>query len=102
MQRCPVCNARWNGSRNCHRCKSDIGKLADIETASDDFYHQAIAAYQSSDYPAMLNYATRACSLRRTPKTIRMAACAALLSGQFDAALNLRGKFVSSKQENHI
>ncbi len=100
MERCPVCNARWNGKRICHRCKSEVGKLADIETASDDLYRQAVAACRATDYTAMMDCALRACSLRSTPENIQMAACAAVMSRRFYMALGFYKKLACSEQDN--
>lgn len=90
MELCPVCNARYTGKRQCHRCKADIGKLADIEEAADVYRKQAVAAYQSSDYKQMLDHAKRSCSLRKTPEVVRLLACAAFLTRHFDIAMRLR------------
>ena len=90
MERCPVCNARYAGNRQCHRCKADIGMLADIEEAADSYRKQAISAYQASDYPLMLDHARRSCSLRKTPDAVRLMACAAFLTRRFDMAMRLR------------
>lgn len=77
MERCPVCNARYAGKRQCHRCKADIGVLADIEAAADAYRKQAAAAYLAADYPLMLDHARRSCSLRKTPEAVWLMACAA-------------------------
>ena len=90
MERCPVCNARYAGKRRCHRCKADIGMLADIEEAADAYRKQAVAAYQVADYPLMLDKARRSCSLRKTPEAVWLMACAAFLTRRFDMAMRLR------------
>jgi len=90
MERCPVCNARYAGKRQCHRCKADIGMLADIEEAASSYRQKAIDAYHATDYPLMLDHARRACSLRKTPEALRLMACAAFLTRRFDMAMRLR------------
>jgi len=90
MERCPACNARYAGKRQCHRCKADIGILADIEDAADVYRKQAVAAYQAADYPLMLDHARRSCSLRKTPEAVWLMACAAFLTRRFDMAMQLR------------
>jgi hypothetical protein len=90
MERCPVCNARYSGKRQCHRCKADIGMLADIEASADAYRKQAATAYQAADYPLMLDHARRSCSLRKTQEAVWLMACAAFLTRQFDLAMRLR------------
>ena len=90
MERCPVCNARYAGKRQCHRCKADIGMLADIEEAADAYREKAFAAYQATDYPLMLDLARRSCSLKKTPEAVWLMACAAFLTRRFDMAIQLR------------
>jgi hypothetical protein len=90
MNHCPVCKARYAGNRQCHRCKADIGRLADIENDAVSFREQAVAAYLAGDYTRMLESAGRACSLRKTPESVRLMACAALLNHRFDTAIRLR------------
>jgi hypothetical protein len=94
MKHCPVCKARYTGKRQCHRCKADIGNLANIEAEAFDFREEALAAYQDGDYARMQELARRSCSLRKTPEAIRLRACAALLNGQFDQAVRLRSEFI--------
>ena len=90
MERCPVCNARYAGKRQCHRCKADIGMLSDIEEAADAYREKAVTAYQVADYPLMLDHARRSCSLRKTPEAVWLMACAAFLTRRFDMAMRLR------------
>ncbi|MFH0996106.1 MAG: hypothetical protein V1844_11520 [Pseudomonadota bacterium] len=90
MERCPVCNARYTGNRQCHRCKADIWMLADIEETADAYRKQAVAAYQTADYPLMLDHARRSCSLRKTPEAVWLMACAAFLTRRYEMAMRLR------------
>lgn len=90
MDSCPVCKARYSGKRQCHRCKADIGMLADIEDDAASYREQAQAAYQAGEFARMLDMAERSCSLRKTPEAIQMMACAALLARRFDTAMQIR------------
>lgn len=90
MERCPVCNARYSGNRQCHRCKADIGMLADVEEAADAYREEAVAAWRASDFLLMLGHARRSCSLRKTPEAVCLMACAAFLTRRFDLAMRLR------------
>jgi hypothetical protein len=101
MERCPVCNARYSGKQNCHRCKADIGKLADIEDAADVYQKKALEAYYAADYPLMLDHARRACSLRKTPDGIWLMACAAMLTRHFDLAMRLYDTLSSVSLNRH-
>ncbi|MDM8523576.1 hypothetical protein QUF80_09420 [Desulfococcaceae bacterium HSG8] len=88
MERCPTCNARYTGKRFCHRCKTDLGTLADIETSAGEHLDAAISAFDAKDFRQMYFHAKRACALRRTPEGARVLASASLLVGQFDAAVD--------------
>ena len=90
MERCPVCNARYAGKRQCHRCKAAIGMLADIEEAANSYQELSLAAYHATDYPLMLDHARRSCSLRKTQEAVWLMACAAFLTRRFDMAMRLR------------
>jgi hypothetical protein len=89
VERCPVCNARNNGQRICYRCKTDVGHLMDIEEEARKHLEAAGAAFEIEDYEQMFFHAKRSHSLRHTPESIRILACAALLTGKFDPAFSL-------------
>jgi len=88
MERCPTCNAKYAGNRVCHRCKTDLGVLADIENDAQEHLKKAQDAFASKDFRQMFFHAKRACSLRRTPEASGMLACASLLVSRFDLALS--------------
>jgi hypothetical protein len=46
-----VCNARYSGKRQCHRCKAEIGILVDIGESADSYQQKTVAAYHAEDYP---------------------------------------------------
>uniref|UniRef100_A0A7C4MPA6 Uncharacterized protein n=1 Tax=Desulfatirhabdium butyrativorans TaxID=340467 RepID=A0A7C4MPA6_9BACT len=92
MERCPVCNAKYAGKRQCHRCKADLGRIEDTESAAGIFLQQAVSAYAAGDPPAMLEAAERSCSLHTTVKSLRMLACASLLNRRFDQAMRYRNR----------
>jgi hypothetical protein len=77
----------FKGKRECHRCKTDLGMLIDIEKQAGQHLEAAKAAFVSKDFRQMLFHAKRACALRRTPEAAKMLACASLLMGQFDLSL---------------
>lgn len=88
MERCPVCNAKYAGNPICHRCKSDLAFLTDIEDKSREHLQKAKEAFVSEDFREMFFHAKRACSLRRTRETAEMLICASLLVARFDIALS--------------
>lgn len=87
MDRCPSCNARYAGKPTCHRCGTDLSRLAAIEAEARDRLTQASAACSGADYEAMYQDALRSCRLRRTPSADTALAIAALLTRRFDIAL---------------
>ncbi|MBW1759230.1 MAG: hypothetical protein JRI88_02725 [Deltaproteobacteria bacterium] len=89
MERCPACNAKYIGKRMCHRCKTDLGILIDIEEKAEFHREKALFAFVSNDFEQMFFHARRSCSLRRTPDAVRLLACAALVVNQFNLALFL-------------
>ncbi|MCP4346779.1 MAG: hypothetical protein GY795_14785 [Desulfobacterales bacterium] len=89
MERCPTCNARYTGKRVCHRCKADLGPLADIEQDANSHLEKAISAFFSEDYDQMFFHARRSFSLRQTRASARVLACASVLVRRFDIALSL-------------
>ncbi|MEW6258520.1 MAG: hypothetical protein AB1547_01290 [Thermodesulfobacteriota bacterium] len=92
MERCPVCNARYAGKRQCHRCKADLDRIVDTESAAREFQRQAISAYAAGDPPDMLRAAERSCSLHTTAESLRLLACASLLNRRFDRAMQYRNR----------
>ncbi len=89
MERCPACNARYTGKRVCHRCKADIGPLADIEQDAISHLEKATSAFFLEDYEQMFFHAKRSFSLRQTLASARVLACASVLVRRFDIALSL-------------
>lgn len=89
MKRCPTCRAAYTGKRHCHRCRTDLGPLLDIEQKAHDHRRQAALAFVSGNYEMMYLHAGRACSLQRTPEATILLACAALLTHRFETTLTL-------------
>ncbi|MDM8550186.1 hypothetical protein QUF72_08920 [Desulfobacterales bacterium HSG2] len=88
MERCPTCNAKYAGKRLCHRCKTNLGVLVDIEEKAKEHLEAAKAALASDDIKQMFFHAKRSCSLRRTPEAERLLAYASLLVNQYDRAIS--------------
>lgn len=88
MKQCPTCKAKYAGKRICHRCKTDLGILTDIEDSAKAHLENAVAAFVSKDFNSMFFHAKRSCSLRRTPEAAKTLACASLLVSRFNLAVD--------------
>jgi hypothetical protein len=89
LEKCPTCNANIIGKRRCHRCKTDLSPLLNIEASARDHLGKARKAFEAEDYPNMFLHARRAFSLRQTSDAYRMLACAALITGRYHTAVRL-------------
>jgi hypothetical protein len=89
MERCPVCNARYTGKTECHRCKANLDALIEIESDAAAHLQKAIELAKTSDYQQMFTHARRSWSLNRTVASVKVLACAALMTHRFDLAVRL-------------
>ncbi|MBF0450899.1 MAG: hypothetical protein HQK75_09370 [Candidatus Magnetomorum sp.] len=89
MKRCPACNARYQGKETCHRCGMNIDALIDIKDRAQDHFQQAIRYFYGNDFEHMYFHARRSYSLFRSPESIQVLACAALMVNRFDMATTL-------------
>jgi len=89
MQRCPTCKAVYKGKKFCHRCKTDLSILIDIEKRAESHLKKASLAFESKDYDNMFFHAKRSYSLISTAKSQRLLALAALLVKKFSFAVSL-------------
>ena len=85
-QRCPTCGAPLKGALTCSRCKTNLGPLAEIVRNHQRHMQTARRAIAYGDAEQMFIHARRAHGLRRTPESLRLLACAALLTGRFKQA----------------
>ena len=74
------------GALTWSRCKTDLGPLSKIIRNHRRHMDTASRAFADGDAEQMFIYARRAHGLRRTPESIRLLACAALLTGRFEMA----------------
>lgn len=88
MEHCPTCNAPYNGQSGCHRCGTDLARLAAIENEASGHREKALEAFHRMDFHAMYYHARRSRSLLRTPSAEKLAACAALAAGDPESALS--------------
>jgi len=88
MERCPTCNAKYSGKRLCHRCKTNLGVLIDIEEKAKEHLEKAKSAFASDDIKQVFFHAKRSCSLCRTPEAERLLAYASLLVNRYDLAIS--------------
>lgn len=86
MKHCPTCHAEYKGKRYCHRCKMDLKPLLEIEQKARKHYRKARKALDTSNYERMYFHAARACRLYHSPETIKLLACAAVLTCRFEKA----------------
>lgn len=89
MEKCPTCNAKYKGKTFCHRCKTDLSILIDIENKAKDHLNKAGQAFMSKDYTSMFYHAKRSFALLRTPESQRLLASASLLVRKYGLAVTL-------------
>jgi predicted amidophosphoribosyltransferase len=65
--RCPVCLARFRGSRQCSRCGADLGRLMLLEAEAWRLREAARRAIAARDFQRGLDLAARAQETHRTP-----------------------------------
>ena len=85
-QRCPTCNAPRRGDPVCHRCKSDLTRLVQLERHVDALRAQARRCYARGWYRQAAPLARRIVSLEASPDDVRLMACALLLCGDYPSA----------------
>ena len=85
-QRCPTCGTPPKGALTCSRCKTDLGPLSEIIRIHRRHMDTASRAFADGDAEQMFIHARRAHGLRRTPESMRLLACAALLTGRYALA----------------
>ncbi len=89
MTRCPACNSRYKGIGKCRRCGTDLEAIADIERRAESHLKQAVSARESNDIESMYFHSQRACSLRKTPESMKIMAYAAIMTNRFNIAVSL-------------
>jgi hypothetical protein len=89
MEKCPTCGARWAGKEVCHRCKTDLGSLLDIEHQAARHHEAGMGAFKKGDFEQMYYHAERSWSLRRTPESRGFLACASIMAGKYREAVSL-------------
>lgn len=65
--RCPVCQARFRGSRACSRCGADLTRLMLLAAVSWRLREQARQAISLGDLPSALELVRQSLELQRTP-----------------------------------
>ncbi len=85
-QQCPTCGAVRRGDATCHRCKSDLGALLDVEHRADGLRRQARSCYAHGWYRRAAELAAAVLSLEATPADRRFLTCACLMSGDYPRA----------------
>ncbi|MGB2986460.1 MAG: hypothetical protein WBE26_11325 [Phycisphaerae bacterium] len=85
-QRCPTCNAPRQGGAICHRCKSDLAILIQLEHHVDALRRRARRYYARGWYRQASSLAQAVVSLEPSPEDLRLLACARLLCGDFAGA----------------
>jgi len=98
MENCPTCNAEYRGKNLCHRCKTDLSILIDIEKRAEEHLEKAYSAFVSKDYENMFFHAKRSYFLLRNSKSQRLMASASLLVKNFRLAVSLTCPDRYSKQ----
>ncbi len=87
MEQCPACGAKSRQRRTCHRCKSNLGPLLDIEADARKCLESAESAHGAGNHEDAYRQARRACTLLRTPDAVRLLVRAAAATGRYPVAL---------------
>lgn len=85
-RRCPTCGAPRGDQSTCHRCRSNLEMLVELEGRVDDLAARAQRLYARGWYRQAALLAARVVSLERSPEHLALLACARLMSGDFPAA----------------
>ena len=99
MKRCPLCKADLKGADLCRRCGADLSSACKAAEAARRHYRAAREAFLQGDSKTMLAHAEQAISKRRVPETRRLLACAAMLCGDHNLALNIWRRLGASKNQ---
>ncbi|MGB9498539.1 MAG: hypothetical protein ACKVE4_02055 [Dissulfuribacterales bacterium] len=89
MERCPTCNAKFRGKPVCHRCKTDLGLLIQIEKDAVMHLEKAYRAFDELDFEDMFFHAKRSFSLRHLQAAQKMLTIAAILTHRYSIAISL-------------
>ena len=89
MERCPTCGARHAGGPSCHRCRTDLRQVLEVERCAARHRRLARAALDRGDRGEARARAGRACALHRDRESLIALALAALADRDFPAALRL-------------
>jgi predicted amidophosphoribosyltransferase len=92
MQHCPTCNANLKDAPICRRCGTDLTKARQAADQAEQHFQAAVRAYAQKRPEVMLHHARRCFALRRSPKSVRLLACAALLRAEYPLAMNTWAK----------
>ncbi|HSW47310.1 MAG TPA: hypothetical protein VLM89_17235 [Phycisphaerae bacterium] len=84
--RCPTCGAARHGESVCHRCKSDLRPLIDLELSVDALTARARRCYARGWYRQAAALAGKAVSLEQSPESLSLLACASIMAGDFPSA----------------
>ncbi|MBF0204559.1 MAG: hypothetical protein HQK67_09660 [Desulfamplus sp.] len=92
MNICPICNAQLEDSRECRRCKTDLGQIMDVKIDSMNHQQKAIAAFEQNRFHDMFFHARRSLALFYSPESAKLLACAAIMVNKFDLGYVLWNK----------
>jgi hypothetical protein len=67
MERCPTCQARLRDAPVCPRCKTDLTRLLDIESAATAWLHRALALLAEGNEAQVLRTLESSLRLKREP-----------------------------------
>jgi hypothetical protein len=88
LTNCPTCKADLKNAPVCRRCKTDLTQALRAAELAEKHGRSAARAYADNRFDAMLYHAMRSVSLRRSAHNSRLLACAAMLRGDYQLALN--------------
>lgn len=84
MECCPTCNAKYKGNPVCHRCKTDLGLLIQIESDALMHLEKARRAFDEGNFEDMFFHGRRSCALRQVPGAKKMLIFAAILTRRYE------------------
>ena len=77
---CPVCRARFRGSRACSRCGADLGPLMSLAAKAFVARRGSVRALAQGDFVRAGELSAQAQALHETPRGRRLLAVSALLA----------------------
>lgn len=89
MEKCPYCEAEFREGEVCPECGLDLSSLIKVEKQAEMHRKRAVSAFVFKEFDEMFYHAKRYWSLYRTADSVKLLACAAVLTGRFNLGFSL-------------